>query len=102
MRSVQATLLLVLIAGCGAGEERPTQEPPPARPADHAAETPPPPPTSPAPTASPEATPPEQDAPPSAVAWKDCGRILSPLDRRPQRVEARVFDCRAARRVAVR
>ena len=38
----------------------------------------------------------------AAAPWQDCGRILSPVDHKPQRVEAYTFDCRAARRVAVR
>jgi hypothetical protein len=48
--------------------------------------------------------PPPQPPPPSPAPapWQDCGRIRSPFDRRPLRVEARTFDCRAGRRVAVR
>jgi hypothetical protein len=55
------------------------------------------------PATPPPAPPPAAPAPaPTPGPWQECGRILSPLDRRPLRVEARTFDCRAGRRVAVR
>jgi len=110
-------LILVVVAGCGgtgkhapatsrpqtvvrnveATAPQPTPQPQ-AAPAREAEPSPPPsPPTSlavPAPSAPP--------APPPGSPWRDCGRILSPVDRRPLRVEAEVFDCPAARRVAMR
>jgi hypothetical protein len=104
---VRATVLLVLLAGCG-GSDRPQAEETSVRhsaPRTTTATTRPP------ETASSEAEAPATTeaqqapavpAPPSEGPWKGCGRIRSPVDRRPQRVEARVFDCRAARRVAVR
>ena len=84
---VRATVLLVLFAGCGGGDQQQAPET-----ATSEAEAP----------ATETAEAPAVAAPPAENPWQDCGRIRSPVDRRPQRVEARVFDCRAARRVAVR
>jgi len=95
----RAMALLVVMAGCGAGEEN--GEPSPQRPVAAVPDTEAPP--SPAAEAPPQTPPPEAEAPlPADAAWRDCGRIRSPVDGRPQRVEARTFDCRAGRRVAVR
>lgn len=98
MYFVRATAVLVLIGGCGGGTQ--PQEPKTSEP-QHAARTAeaPPAPTQAAP--QPASAPPPAPAP-SPAPWRDCGRILSPLDRRPHRVEARTFDCREGRRVAVR
>ena len=96
MSLARVTAVLVLLAGCGGGDEEPkTSRPEPTAPKAEA----------PAPTQT-ESQPQQQIPPPEAAAaeapWRDCGRIRSPVDGTPQRVEARVFDCRAARRVAVR
>lgn len=97
----RAMALLVVMAGCGAGEEN--GEPSPQRPVAAPPDTEAPPQPSPAAEAPPQTPPPEAEAPlPADAAWRDCGRIRSPVDGRPQRVEARTFDCRAGRRVAVR
>ncbi|HEX4734776.1 MAG TPA: hypothetical protein VH247_10205 [Thermoleophilaceae bacterium] len=103
---VPATALLLLFAGCGGSDRRHAQETPHSAPRTVTATTAPP------ATATSEAEvpatteaqqqPPAVPAPPADGAWKDCGRIRSPVDRRQQHVQARVFDCRAARRVAVR
>ena len=95
---VRATALLILFAGCGGGDRPQAQETqqPHSAPRTVTATAPPP------ETATAEAEAPAVAAPPAEEPWQDCGRIRSPIDRRPQRVEARVFDCRAARRVAVR
>ena len=90
-RSCRALVCLVIgVAGCGGNEQAPTTAEPAARPESPAA-------------------PPREDEsqlplpnPGDARPWKDCGRIRSPVDRDPQRVEAITFDCRAARRVASR
>ena len=92
---VRLTAALVLLAGCGGGDEEPkTSRPEPAAPMAEA-------PVAPTQTEpQPQMPPPEAEA--AEAPWRDCGRILSPVDRTPQRVEARVFECPAARRVAVR
>jgi hypothetical protein len=103
---VRATVVLVLVAGCG-GSDRPKAAKAPAphpvtRTVTATASVP-------APTTTAESEPATTETQQAAVAppagggaWRDCGRIRSPVDRRPQDVEAKVFDCRAARRVAVR
>src|SRR3954452_25198049 len=105
-RLVRSTAALLLIAGCGAAHRPHGQEirlPHAAPDAATAATTTPQ-------TATTAAAPPlttetrQAPAAPASAdgAWKDCGLIRSPVDRRPQHVQARVFDCRAARRVAVK
>lgn len=100
MSLARLTAVLVLLAGCGAGDGEPeAARPDPApRTAEMPAAEAQPPVTDAAP--QPQIPAPEADA--AEAPWRDCGRIRSPVDRAPQRVEARVFDCRAARRVAVR
>lgn len=99
MSSAPAVALLVLVVACGGDEAREPATSPPETTA-RSVETPAPDTTPvPQPTAPPAT---ESQPAPSPAPWRDCGRIRSPLDRRPKRVEARVFDCRAARRVAVR
>lgn len=106
MSFARAAAVLVLIAGCGAGEK--LREATPAATTTRTAEAPAPKQQATVPEAEAEAPgpPPETSteaaAAPPAEPWQDCGRIRSPVNRRPQRVEALTFDCRAARRVAVR
>jgi hypothetical protein len=104
---VPATVVLLLFAGCGGSGRQGARKPPAPDSAARSATVPAPPSgtatsqaQSPGTTASQPA--PAVATPTPAGAWKNCGRIRSPVDRRPQRVQARVFDCRAARRVAVR
>jgi hypothetical protein len=104
---VRATVLLVLFAGCGGSHRQQAEEAPPPQSAPRTVTaTSPPPETATteaeAPATSETQQAPTVAAPPSDGPWQDCGRIRSPVDRRPQRVQAKVFDCRAARRVAVR
>ena len=104
---VRAMVVLVLVAGCGGSDRQAAREASVAHPETRTVtETT----TAPATTTTAESEPattatqqaPAVPAPPADGAWKDCGRIRSPVNRRPQDVEAKVFDCRAARRVAVR
>ncbi len=104
---VRATALLVLFAGCGGNHRQQADETPVPHSAPRSTTVT----TAPPETATSEAEAPTTTGtqqtpavppPPSDDPWKDCGRIRSPVDRRPQLVQARVFDCRAARRVAVR
>jgi hypothetical protein len=108
---VRATVVLVLVAGCGGSDRQQAAKPSAPHPVTHpvtrtvtATTTVAPATTTaesePATTATQQA--PAVPAPAGGGAWRDCGRIRSPVDRRPQDVEAKVFDCRAARRVAVR
>jgi hypothetical protein len=104
---VRAMLLLVLVAGCGGSDRQQAAEVPRTHSVTRTVTTTT---TAPAATTTAESEPattetqtaPAVPAPPADGAWRDCGRIRSPVDRRPQDVQAKVFDCRAARRVAVR
>src|SRR3954453_537653 len=106
-RLVRSTTALLLIAGCGGAQPPHGQEIrlPHAPDAATAATTTPQTATTAAaaPLTIETRQAPAAPAPaPADGAWKDCGLIRSPVDRRPQHVQARVFDCRAARRVAVK
>ncbi|HEX6712095.1 MAG TPA: hypothetical protein VF066_01875 [Thermoleophilaceae bacterium] len=106
MSFARAAAVLVLIAGCGAGEKPPEAKAPATTARTAAAPSPKQQAAVPEAEAEAPAPPPETSTDTAAAApaepWQDCGRIRSPVDRRSQRVEALTFDCRAARRVAVR